>query len=221
MYAFHHRGDTEVVDEPLYAYYLQETGLEHPGREEILASQSTDFHVVLQDISREPTPFAYRFVKNMAHHLPEDEWEFLQDFVNILLIRDPKQLIASFAEVFPNPTMRDIGVQRQHEIFHQLRDWGAKPLVIDSGELLKDPSRFMPLLCEKLPIPYYDSMIAWPAGPIKADGVWSKYWYKNVHASTGLHPQTTSSRPLPRNCEALYAESLPYYEELSKYALRI
>jgi len=36
------RGDTAVVDEPFYAAYLQRTGLDHPMREEVIASQSID-----------------------------------------------------------------------------------------------------------------------------------------------------------------------------------
>ena len=34
MRAWENRGDCAVVDEPLYAHYLANTGLDHPGREE-------------------------------------------------------------------------------------------------------------------------------------------------------------------------------------------
>ncbi|HEU5111395.1 MAG TPA: HAD family hydrolase, partial [Micromonosporaceae bacterium] len=37
--SFGARADTLVVDEPLYAHYLAVTGLDHPGREEVMASQ--------------------------------------------------------------------------------------------------------------------------------------------------------------------------------------
>ena len=40
MRAWENRQDTVVTDEPLYAFYLERTGLPHPGREEILASMS-------------------------------------------------------------------------------------------------------------------------------------------------------------------------------------
>ena len=43
MRSWENREDTFVVDEPLYAHYLRATGIEHPGTEEILQSQNTDW----------------------------------------------------------------------------------------------------------------------------------------------------------------------------------
>ena len=42
MRAFENRPDTVVVDEPLYAAYLARTGIDHPVRDEVIASQPTD-----------------------------------------------------------------------------------------------------------------------------------------------------------------------------------
>jgi len=42
MRSFEARGDTAVTDEPFYAAYLQRTGIDHPLRDEVMASQSTD-----------------------------------------------------------------------------------------------------------------------------------------------------------------------------------
>ena len=39
MRAFENRVDTIVVDEPLYAAYLARTGIDHPARDEVIASQ--------------------------------------------------------------------------------------------------------------------------------------------------------------------------------------
>ena len=41
MRSWENRPDTRVVDEPLYAYYLSETGLDHPGRDEVIAAGET------------------------------------------------------------------------------------------------------------------------------------------------------------------------------------
>ena len=40
MYSFRERQDTTVFDEPFYAHYLNVTGREHPGREEVLKTQN-------------------------------------------------------------------------------------------------------------------------------------------------------------------------------------
>ena len=47
MRAWENRPDTAVTDEPLYAFYLDRTGLDHPGRDAVIASQPTDWRVVL------------------------------------------------------------------------------------------------------------------------------------------------------------------------------
>ena len=42
MRAWENREDTAVIDEPFYAHYLVETGVEHPGRDDVIATQETD-----------------------------------------------------------------------------------------------------------------------------------------------------------------------------------
>ena len=59
MRSWENRPDTVVVDEPLYAFYLDRTGLDHPGRDAVIASQPTDWRVVLADLSRGPLAIAW------------------------------------------------------------------------------------------------------------------------------------------------------------------
>ncbi len=55
MRSFGARPDTAVIDEPFYAAYLAATGLEHPMRDEVLASQPQDCrHVVSQVLGPVP-----------------------------------------------------------------------------------------------------------------------------------------------------------------------
>src|SRR5690606_24023764 len=75
MYSFRQRSDTAVVDEPLYAHYLAATGVEHPGRDEVLAAQDTDGERVVRDVILGPSTRPVLFLKNMAHHLVDLEWE--------------------------------------------------------------------------------------------------------------------------------------------------
>ena len=48
MRSWENREDTEVWDEPLYAYYLSRTGLPHPGREAIMAAGECDWAKVIR-----------------------------------------------------------------------------------------------------------------------------------------------------------------------------
>jgi len=54
MRSWENRPDTVVTNEPLYAFYLDRTGLDHPGRDAVIASQSTDWRVVLAQLANGP-----------------------------------------------------------------------------------------------------------------------------------------------------------------------
>src|SRR3954464_15427420 len=51
MRAWGNRGDTLVVDEPFYAYYLHATGREHPGRDEVIAAGEIDSKKVIAQLT--------------------------------------------------------------------------------------------------------------------------------------------------------------------------
>ena len=98
MRAFENRPDAVVVDEPLYAAYLARTGIDHPVREQVIASQPTDLAVAIAGLS-EPLPAGCRihYAKHMAHHVSRDmDLRWTLDFRNVLLIRDPVEVVASY-----------------------------------------------------------------------------------------------------------------------------
>ncbi len=213
MYSFSHRPDTAVMDEPFYAYYLKLTGKDHPGREEIIQSQPVEYEAVYdQIIANRVRPNL--FVKNMAKHLRTTDWQKMKGMENVILIRDPKQLISSYAQVVPEPTMTDIGLMTQFEIFEFLKGENLQPLILDSGEVLKNPESVLTQLCKGLSIPFSEKMLSWNPGPIPEDGVWAKFWYDNVHKSSGFQKQPTSERELPVQCTELYQACLPYYDKM-------
>lgn len=98
MYAFAQRPDTTVLDEPFYACYLHKTGIIHPGREDVLKSQPTDEEQVLNDIFKARAS-GILFIKNMAHHMAILDQSFVGRVTNLFLIRNPRQIIASYADV--------------------------------------------------------------------------------------------------------------------------
>ena len=143
----------------------------------------------------------------------------LADNCAMQLVRNPKQLIASFAQVINNPSMQDIGLKKSWELFNKIEN--QKPVVLDSAQILKNPKALLSKLCDKLEIPFYEEMLSWPAGGIKEDGAWAEYWYKNVHSSTGFAKQKTSSRELPKHCESLYLDALKYYDKLKTNSISV
>ena len=219
MYSFAQRDDSVVMDEPFYAFYLLVSGANHPGKEEVIRSQPNDEASVKEQIfSIQEKPVI--FIKNMSHHLEVMDESFLNDVKNVFFIRNPQQIIASYAQVIETPVMRDIGMEYQFNLWRRLYDNGSEPVVVDAGYLLSDPASVLKQLCERIGIPYQDSMLKWPAGPKSYDGVWAPYWYSNVHRSTGFEPQKTSSRLLPDHLTDLYQRAKIFYEKLLPFSLK-
>jgi len=220
MYSFAQRPDTIVFDEPLYAHYLRVTGIDHPGKEEVIASQEQDGEKVVEKIILAEYDKPVVFFKQMTHHLIELNEAFLGKVYNIIFIRDPKQIITSYAQVRPHVTMQDIGIEKQWHLFNHLKENNYHFAVLDSNEILKDAQKVLNNLCASLSIPFYEEMLHWPRGPKPEDGVWAKYWYSNVHQSSGFEKQVTSNRLLPEYLLPLYNRSKKYYDLLYQYSIK-
>ena len=220
MYSFAQREDTTVLDEPFYGYYLQNASLEneHPAQNEILQMMELKEEKVVEEINSlsEKTNV---FVKGMAHHYLTDSPFFILNWNNVILIRHPKKLIASFSKVIHTPTLNDIGIKKASELFLFLKKNGKIPIVIDSDELLKNPETYLKKLCNLLNMPFSEKMLRWKKGSIPEDGIWAKHWYGNVHKSEGFAVQKSSSQQLSEHLEPLLKKALPYYETLKNNIL--
>ncbi len=221
MYSFNNRKDTLGIDEPFYAHYLAtHPEINHPGREEIIKSQSTNAENVVCELFDKAKKKPFFFIKNMAHHLQGLNLDWLDQVQNIFLIRQPQKLINSFAKVIDNPTIKDIGLKDEYELYQHLTQKGENPIVVDSGDLLNDPEKILTKMCTALQIPFMHEMLSWKSGPRKIDGIWAPYWYSNVHKSTGFSRQKTSVEKMHKKYEPLLNEALPYYEVLYKEAIK-
>lgn len=212
MRAWENRPDTVVVDEPLYAFYLSRTGAAHPGREEVLASQPADWRVVIEGLTHAPVPGTATvfYQKHMTHHLlPEVDRAALGELRHAYLIRDPAELLASYARVRATPVLDDLGLRQQAEIFGEF----PGP-VLDSRDLLEDPAGILRALCSALGVPFSPAMLSWPPGPRDSDGVWGPHWYANVWRSTGFGRYQPPPGPLPSHLAVLADQCRPYYERL-------
>lgn len=216
MRSFGNRADTVVVDEPLYGYYLAATGIEHPGREAILRSMPTQWPEVIAQLTSGELPAGKTvyYQKHMTHHLlPEVDRSRLAGLRHAFLIRDPRRLLASYARVRDVPTLADLGLEQQVEIY---RLFGGP--VIDAAGLAASPRAALTELCGALRIPFDPAMLSWPAGPRPTDGIWAPYWYSGVWASTGFDSGRGASGaadvPLPAHLERLAARCQPFYDEM-------
>ena len=214
MYSFAERPDTCVVDEPLYGHYLRVSGADHPGRSEVLEAMDCDGDAVIRHLlGSDRPPVDLLFIKHMAHHLTDLDLSFLASTLNVLLIRDPQDMLPSLTVQIPRAGLADTGLKRQWDLYGNLKAEGQTPAIIDAMELLLDPAGVLEELCRYLDIPFYPGMLEWPAGPVKEDGIWAKHWYHAVHKSVGFAKYEAKGR-FPEPLQALLDECRPYYENL-------
>ncbi len=216
MRAFENRPDAVVVDEPFYAAYLARTGLEHPVREEVIASQPTDLAEAVAGLSAPlPAGRSVHYAKHMAHHLPRDmDLGWTLGFRNVLLIRDPAEVVASYVRARESCTPEDIGIPQQEWLLAYWDEHGADVPIVDAGDFLRAPEAHLRRLCEWLGIPFTDLMLSWPVGRRESDGVWAPHWYAAVWASTGFEPWRPREIALSDEEAAVAAGCRPIYAAL-------
>ena len=214
MRAFENRPDTVVVDEPLYAAYLARTGIDHPARDEVISSQPIDVEAAVAELF-EPLPTGRRihYAKHMAHHVFRDmDLHWTLGLRNVLLIRDPVEVVASYVRSRESCEPEDIGLPQQGWLMELWDGHGLEVPILDAGEFLQAPEAHLRWLCEWLEIPFTSRMLSWPSGPRPSDGVWAPHWYSSVWASTGFearHPRKTSlsdhDAAVAEACRPIYA----------------
>ena len=222
MRAWGNRADTFVVDEPFYAYYLGATGKKHPVADGVIASGETDWRKIVAQLTG-PIPNGKRifFQKQMAHHLlPDVDREWLSGVTNCFLIRDPREVIASYVKKREDPVLQDLGFMQQVEIFDFVRTRvKATPPVLDAREVLEDPGRILRRLCEAVGAEFSESMLSWPSGLRETDGSWARHWYGEVAKTTSFRPYRPSQAKLPAHLEEIYEQCREPYERLYEYRL--
>jgi hypothetical protein len=222
MYAFAARGDCAVTDEPFYAAYLALTGLDHPMRDAILASQPTDPAVVAETMAGpEPGGRPLWYQKHMTHHMvPGIPRGWLESCRNAFLIRHPARVVASYLQKREEPDLADLGFVQQAELFDRVCNIdGALPPVIDSHAVRADPAAALSTLCGALGIGWDPRMLSWPQGGHPEDGVWAAHWYGAVHRSTGFDAPEPPLPELPAAAARLVDAALPYYRRMAAHAL--
>jgi hypothetical protein len=221
MYSFAQRSDTYVVDEPLYGHYLTNTDAVHPGMKEVIENMETDGLLVIEQLIKQSKTTPILFLKNMAHHWIKLDDSILNDFDNIFLIRDPREMLPSLVNQIPNPVLRDTGLKMQVDMFKKLQNEGKSPVIIDSRQLLLNPENALKKICAHLKINFDEHMLHWEAKPRKEDGVWAKHWYQNVHKSTGFQSYSKKKEIVPNHIMPLLEECIPYYDFLYENAIKL
>lgn len=221
MYSFAQRADTTVYDEPLYAHYLSKTTAKeyHPGADEVIADQENDGNKVVDMIlGKHPTQVS--FFKHMTHQLIELDLSFLHEVVNVILTRNPYEMIASFSKQIEHPTLKDVGYAAHLRLLNYLNEHQLKVIVLDGKSVLLNPKKVLTELCEQLNLPFDEGMLSWESGARPEDGIWAKHWYHNVHKSTGFAAYVPKEIDFPDRLRPLLDKCQPLYDQLAALAIK-
>lgn len=220
MRAWENRSDTQVIDEPFYAHYLKNTGLDHPMADAIIEQGETDWQAVVKRITTVPADGIIYQKHITAHWLDHYSTQWLDALSHVFLIRHPEPVVASYNHKRESISALDLGYAQQSTLFDIVSNTtGKTPLVIDSYRFLTDPERQLRTVCEALDIEFEKNMLNWPSGTRPSDGVWSKHWYDAVNKSTGFMAPRFGVPDLDEHQQAIVAQCQPYYNELRKFAI--
>lgn len=224
MRAWENRGDCFVSDEPFYAHYLAETGLDHPARDEVIADGESDWRKVAAAMVGEiPQGQPIWYQKHMCHHmLAHIDHDWMGGLAHAFLIRDPVEVVASYLRSRSSVTVDDIGLPQEVRLFDEVCDrFGTAPPVIDADEFLLDPEAHLRALCTRFGIPFRTGMLHWPAGPRDSDGIWAPHWYAAVWNSTGFEPPHARDIALDGEAARVAETCRPLYEKLLKHRFQV
>jgi hypothetical protein len=216
MRSWENRPDTIVIDEPLYAHYLDATGRDHPGRAEVIGAGETDCRkVVATLLGPVPGGISVFYQKHMAHHLvPGVDRRWVAGLTNVLLVRDPREVVASYVRARADVAPEDLGLSEQVQLHDELEAAGTRPPVIDARDFLLDPESYLREMCRHVGVDFTPRMLAWPPGRRDTDGVWGRYWYDAVWRSTGFARYRPRDAQLDGQAAAVAEACLPMYERL-------
>jgi branched-subunit amino acid aminotransferase/4-amino-4-deoxychorismate lyase len=237
MYSFGQRDDTKVVDEPLYAHWLNRNPLVfRPYREELLRQHNCNGNSVMKELHSEGNHPDYKpilLVKQIAkQYTGVDKSHLHHDRArHVFLIRNPIDMLEGWqrrAVVHKeSSTLEVLSLPQLVDIYSEIRSAGkVEPIVIDAEILQNHPREVLTIVCAKLGIPFQESMLGWDAGPkANMDGLWAPFWYQSAHKSTGFYEERSNSvadryHNLVQDIE-LIREALPFYDMLRRKAIGV
>jgi len=222
MRSFENRSDTFVIDEPFYSFFLKNTGIKHPIYKEVIEKYDSSWNNIANTlIGPIPNNKKIWYQKLMTHHWADNQpLDWTINTINCFLIRNPKDVILSYLKIHQEVTPELIGLPQQVHMFNHITEQINKiPIVISSEDILKNPKLMLQKLCNLLDIPFLEQMLSWPTGARESDGIWGKYWYKNVVKTSSFSKFSEKNEEFPRQFSSLLDKCNTYYKQMEKYKI--
>jgi hypothetical protein len=177
---------------------------------------------VLLELSERRTVF-FKDTTDCQYDLIFGRQDFLKGVRHAFLLRDPREIIPSFAAMKPDMAGHEVGVEYLHSIYRAVLEAGGDAVVLDSDDFVDHPERTARAYCAAVGLPFHGGMLRWQAGD-RSEWRQSARWHADVSASSTVRRRPTSyhrtidSDPLLRR---FYEHHLPFYEYLWERRLRI
>ncbi len=211
------RGDLTAVHEPFF-------NVSRHGRTEIGDSTVSTVESLLGEL-RDRNRHSNVFFKETTDHRFEAvlaDTRFLAEVRHTFLIRRPEEIAASYHALYPAMKQHDIGLETLHELHAAVcAADGHPPVVIDSDDLVDQPSETMAAYCRAVDLPFLPRALTW-APADRPEWQRTAEWHRRTAASTGFE-RNQRHYPLAADAAArlmAWADHhRPFYERLR--ALRL
>ena len=222
------RGDLDCMHEPFGEAWYQG---EDPFWPRLKPGDKTTPGLTIESVwdgiraraSREPV-----FLKDFPHYI-NHMWtpEFLSHFTHAFLIRDPAKTLTSMYDKWPDFDEGEVGFPEQRALFDLLAALhGAPPPVIDSDDLLENPTGMVAAFCEAVGIPFIEDALSWEPGVDAGDYSWwdGGSFHANLKASTGLKSQVRRYVEIgqaPMRVQRIHRRMKPHYDHLYQHRITL
>jgi sulfotransferase family protein len=214
---FVERDDLEVLHEPFSAsYYYGEDRLSDR-YSDVEPEPQHNYQNVLAEVLK---PRQKRvFLKDMAYQAKEVMGpEFISNFVNTFIIRDPKYVLSSLYKMWPDFTLEETGYEELYWAFRYATEAGEDPVVVDAMTFSENPVGILSAYCEHLGIPFRANSLSWEPGEVEEWKDWEE-WHEAAQHSTGIKRAERRDPTLPEELQEAYEHCLPYYYTLAAHTI--
>jgi hypothetical protein len=214
---FVERDDLEVLHEPFSSsYYYGEDRLS----DRYLDAEPKPQHNYQNVLSEVLKPRQKRvFLKDMAYQAKGVLGpEFISNFVNTFIIRDPKYVLTSLYKMWPDFTLEETGYEELYWAYRYATEAGEDPVVVDAMTFSENPVGILSVYCERLGIPFRANSLSWEPGEVEEWKDWEE-WHEAAQRSTGIERAERRDPALPDELQETYEHCLPYYYTLAAHTI--
>jgi hypothetical protein len=214
---FVERDDLEVLHEPFSAsYYYSEERLSNRYSDEEPKAEY-NYENVLAEILK---PREKRvFLKDMAYQAKRVMGpEFISNFVNTFIVRDPKYVLSSLHKMWPDFTLEETGYEELYWAFRYATEAGEDPVVVDAMTFSENPVAILSAYCERVGLPFQADSLSWEPGEVEEWKGWEE-WHEAAQRSTGIKRAQRRDPTLPEELQDAYEHCLPYYYTLAAHTI--